>query len=175
MRAGLRWMASSSNLALVRKFRPRAFTLVEIAVSIALVLLILALALPALDGMFAAGRLQKSMETFDTFVAQARERSMAEGRVYVLSWDKQKIRMSADGPPREDLDAIEQVFTPGDAESYSLLLPSAIEKEPAPEWTFWPTGTCEPATVLYKGPSGSWELRYSALSARPTIRSFVAR
>ena len=167
--------ASSSKLTFVRKCRPRGFTLIEIAVSIALVLLILALALPALDGMFAAGRLQKSMEAFDSFVANARERSMAEGRVYILAWDNQKITMTPDGPPREDLDAIQQIFTPGDGELYSLLLPSAIEKNPAPEWTFWPTGSCEPASVSFKGPSGTWELRYSALSARPTIRSFIAK
>jgi prepilin-type N-terminal cleavage/methylation domain-containing protein len=159
----------------VRKFRPRAFTLIEIAVAIALALLILALAIPALDGMFAAGRLQRSMEAFDSFVSKARDRSMAQGRVYVLAWDNKRIRMTADGPQREDLDSIIQVFTPGDGESYSLLLPSAIDKDPAPEWTFWPTGTCEPATIQYKGPAGTWELRYSALSARPTIRSFLAK
>ncbi len=159
----------------MRKFRPRAFTLLELAIAIALALLILAVALPSLDGMFAAGRLQKSMDTFDAFAATAREKSMAEGRVYVMVWGKKKIRLVPDGPPREGLDEVEQVFTPGDHELFSLILPSAIDPEPAPEWTFWPTGTCEPATITYKGPAGSWEVRYAPLSARPTVRTFLAK
>ena len=159
----------------MRKFRPRAFTLLELAIAIALALMVLALALPALDGMFAATRLEKTMETFDSFVNKAREKSVSEGRVYIMSWDNRRIRLAADGPPREDLDAIEEVFTPGEGELYSLVLPSAIDKDPAPEWTFWPTGSCEPAVVTYKGPSGSWELRYAPLSVRPAIRSFVAQ
>ena len=60
-------------------------------------------------------------------------------------------------------------------ELYSLILPAAIDADPAPEWTFWPTGTCEPATITYKGPAGSWEVRYAPLSARATIRSFLAK
>jgi prepilin-type N-terminal cleavage/methylation domain-containing protein len=158
----------------VRKFRPRAFTLIEIAIAIALALLILALAIPALDGMFAAGRLQKTMETFDAFVVTARDRSVTEGRVYVMTWSKNGIHLAPDGPPREGQDAIEQEFSPGDGELYSLILP-ASGADAAPEWTFWPTGTCEPASVIYKGPSGTWEMRYAALSARPTIRSFIAK
>lgn len=159
----------------MRTYRPRAFTLVELAVAIALALLILALAIPALDGMFAATRLNKSMEAFDAFVNTARDRSVADGRVYVMTWDKRRIRLVADGPPREDLDAVEQVFTPGDGELYSLALPSALEADPAPEWTFWPTGSCEPANIQYQGPAGTWELRYAPLSVRPTIRSFLAK
>ncbi len=159
----------------MRKFRPRAFTLLELAVVIALALLILAIALPSLDGMFAAGRLQRTMDTFENFAATARDRSVAEGRVYVMVWSKKKIRLVPDGPPREGLDEIEQVFTPGDGELYSLILPSAIDPDPAPEWTFWPTGSCEPANIFYKGPVGSWEMNYAPLSARPSVHSFVAK
>jgi type II secretory pathway pseudopilin PulG len=149
--------------------------LLELAVVIALALLILAIALPSLDGMFAAGRLQRTMDTFETFAATARDRSVAEGRVYVMVWSKKKIRLVPDGPPREGLDEIEQVFTPGDGELYSLILPSALDADPAPEWTFWPTGSCEPATIAYKGPGGSWEMNFAPLSARPSIRSFVTK
>jgi prepilin-type N-terminal cleavage/methylation domain-containing protein len=159
----------------VRKFRPRAFTLLELAIAIALALLILAIAIPALDGMFAAGRLQKTMDLFNHFASTARDRSVAEGRVYTMVWSKKKLTLIPDGPPREGLDEIVQVFTPGDGELYSLVLPSAIDPDPAPEWTFWPTGTCEPATIYFKGPAGTWEIRYAALSARPTIRSFIAK
>jgi hypothetical protein len=159
----------------VRKSRPRAFSLLELAIAIALALLIFAIAIPALDGVFAAGRLQRTMDKFDRFAMTARDRSVAEGRVYVMVWSKKKIRLVADGPQREGIDDIQQVFIPGDGELYSLVLPSALDEEPAPEWTFWPTGTCEPATVSYKGPAGTWEVRYSPLSARAAIRSFIAK
>lgn len=159
----------------MRKFRSRAFTLLELSIAVALGLVILAIALPALDGIFAAGRLQKTMDVFDAFVATAREKSVSEGRVYIMVWTKKKIHLVADGPQREGLDEIEQVFLPGDRELYSLFLPAAIDENPAPEWTFWPSGTCEPATVTFKGPAGSWELRYAPLSTRPTVRSFLAK
>ena len=159
----------------MRKSRQRAFTLLELGIAIALALLILAIALPALDGMFAAARLQKTMDLFDAFVATARNKSVQEGRVYIMVWTKKKIHLVADGPQREGMDEIEQVFTPGDGELYSLFLPAAIDEDPAPEWTFWPTGTCEPATVSFKGPAGTWELKFAPLSARPTIRSFIAK
>jgi hypothetical protein len=147
----------------------------ELAIAMALALLIFAIAIPALDGVFAAGRLQATMDTFDGFVSTARDRSVAEGRVYIMVWSKNNIRLVPDGPLREGLDEVEQVFKPGDGELYSLILPSAIDADPAPEWTFWPTGTCEPARITFRGPTGSWEVRYAALSARPTIHSFIAK
>jgi hypothetical protein len=149
--------------------------LFELAIAIALALLVFAIAIPAVDGVFAAGRLQGTIDTFDDFVSTARDKSVAEGRVYIMVWSKKEIRLVADGPQREGLDEMQQVFTPGDGEIYSLILPSAIDADPAPEWTFWPTGTCEPATITFRGPKGTWEVRYAALSVRPTIRSFIAK
>jgi hypothetical protein len=60
-------------------------------------------------------------------------------------------------------------------ESVKLGFPAALIKNPPGEWIFWPGGTCEPATIQFKGPAGSWTANYAALTARPEITNYAAR
>ena len=60
-------------------------------------------------------------------------------------------------------------------EHYTLVRNSALSKDTANVWTFWPTGNCEPVGIRYEGPSGKWEAVYNPLSAKADLHTFIAR
>ncbi len=60
--------------------RFRAFTLIEIALSIFILMLLLMLAVPSLTGVVASNRLKQSLDGFNNLVRQAHERSVIERR-----------------------------------------------------------------------------------------------
>ncbi len=150
------------------------FTLLEISISIALMLLLIGLAIPAVDGVMAAGRLRESMERVIGLASRARDHAMKEGRATVLAWERKRIVLVSDALGGQEPEVIAE-FAPKEGEEFKLYLTGAMEKDPAPEWTFWPTGNCEPATVRYAGPAGNWELEFSPLSGRAEIKVFQAR
>ncbi len=148
------------------------FTLLELVVVIALAMLLLGIAVPALDGVMATGRLETTLEAFTAFVEKTRDLAIKDNRTLVMVWDKKYIRVFPDGFVNDpDAEAI-NTFLPGDGELYSLVLPASLEKNPGPEWTIWPTGGCEPAKVRYDGPSGTWEATYSPLASRVRLVAF---
>ena len=71
--------------------RIRAFTLIEIALSIFILLLILVLAVPSLSGVIANRRLKQSLDSFNHLVQQAQERSVTERRAYLIAWGKNSV------------------------------------------------------------------------------------
>ena len=71
--------------------RFRAFTLIEIALSIFILLLLLLLAVPSLSGVIANRRLKQSLDGFNQLVHQAQERSVTERRPYLLVWSKNSV------------------------------------------------------------------------------------
>lgn len=150
------------------------FTLIEISIAIALMLLIIALAIPAVDGVMAAGRLRESMERVMSLASHARDHAMKDGRATVMIWERKRIMLVSDALGGQEPEVISE-FAPKQGEEFKLYLPGAMEKDPAPEWTFWSTGNCEPAVVRYSGPAGNWELEFSPLSGRAEIKAFQAR
>ena len=71
--------------------RFRAFTLVEIALSIFILMLLLMLAVPSLTGVVASRRLKQSLDGFNDLVRQAHERSVTERRPYIIFWGKNSV------------------------------------------------------------------------------------
>ena len=71
--------------------RFRAFTLIEIALSIFILLLLLMLAVPSLSGVIANRRLKQSLDSFNQLVRQAQERSVTERRAYLIVWGKNSV------------------------------------------------------------------------------------
>lgn len=157
------------------KSKNAAFTLIEIIVSIALLLLLLVLAVPTVDGIFASGRLQKTLDQFDNFVTEVRDLAVTENRTIVIVWRKKEIVALPDG--RTDDPDVEplKTFTPGDDQVYQFAPTASMEKNPAAEWTFWPNGTCEPAEVGFAGGQGTWRVGYAALGARREILTFITK
>jgi prepilin-type N-terminal cleavage/methylation domain-containing protein len=155
--------------------RRQGFTLIEIAISVFILLLLLLLALPSVSGVMANRRLQRSLDAMNDMVRQAEERSVKERRPYVLEWQKSSIVLHPAQPQEGDEKAPVTTLALGKGSAYVLRLPAALEKGRFAEWTFWPSGTCEPANIQFKGPNGSWEVEYEPLSARPKVIRYVAR
>lgn len=155
--------------------RARGFTLLEILISICILLVILAMAVPSLTGVIADKRLRRSMNEFNDLVRQAQERSVAEHRAYLIVWDEKEVvlRPEAFGKGEEIRPAAQLALAKGEA--LVLSLPSALAKDPPGEWIFWPSGTCEPAIVKFRGANGSWAANYSPLTVRPELIGYAPR
>jgi type II secretory pathway pseudopilin PulG len=155
--------------------RFRAFTLIEIALSIFILMLLLMLAVPSLSGVFASRRLKLSLDGFNNLVHQAQERSVTERRPYLIVWTKNGVllRPEAFGEDEEVKPAAELRLNKGNV--LKLWLPAALEDKHPWEWIFWPSGNCEPATVQFRSPAGVWTATYSPLTAQPEITQYAAK
>lgn len=155
--------------------RVRGFTLIEIALSIFILLLLLMLAVPSFTGVIANRRLKQSLDEFNNLVRQAQERSVAERRPYLIVWGKNKVAVRPEVFAEGEEANAKAELHPSRGSTLQLLLPVALaEKYPA-EWIFWPSGTCEPATVYFRGPAGSWTANYAPLTGRPEITKYAVR
>jgi type II secretory pathway pseudopilin PulG len=155
--------------------RFRAFTLIEIALSVFILMLLLLLAVPSLTGVFSTRRLKQSMDEFNGLVRQAHERSVLEHRAYLIVWGKSGVllRPEAFAEGEEAKATAELRLSKGTL--LKLALPAALEENHPWEWIFWPSGNCEPATVQFRGPAGQWTANYSPLTAQPEITQYAAR
>ena len=155
--------------------RFRAFTLIEIALSIFILLLILVLAVPSLSGVIANRRLKQSLDSFNQLVRQAQERSVTERRAYLIVWGKNSVLLRPEVLAEDEEEKPTAVLRLGKGSWIRISLPAALLGKPPAEWIFWPSGTCEPATVQFKGPAGGWTANYSPLTAQPELTQYAAR
>ena len=153
----------------------RAFTLIEIALSIFILLLLLLLAVPSLSGVIANRRLKQSLDSFNQIVRQAQERSVTERRPYLIVWGKNSVLLRPEIFAEDEEEKPTTVFRLGKGSWLRLWLPAALTEKHAAEWVFWPSGICEPATVQFKGPAGAWTANYSPLTAQPELTQYAAR
>jgi len=155
--------------------RFRAFTLIEIALSIFILLLILVLAVPSLSGVIANRRLKQSLDSFNQLVRQAQERSVTERRAYLIVWGKNSVLLRPEVFAEDEEKKPTTVLGLPKGSWIRISLPAALLGKPPAEWIFWPSGTCEPATVQFKGPAGAWTANYSPLTAQPELTQYAAR
>jgi type II secretory pathway pseudopilin PulG len=155
--------------------RFRAFTLIEIALSIFILLLILVLAVPSLSGVIANRRLKQSLDSFNQLVRQAQERSVTERRAYLIVWGKNSVLLRPEVFAEDEEEKPAAVLRLGKGSWIRISLPAALLGKPPSEWIFWPSGTCEPATVQFRGPAGGWTASYSPLTAQPELTQYAAR
>jgi type II secretory pathway pseudopilin PulG len=155
--------------------RFRAFTLIEIALSIFILLLLLVLVVPSLSGVIANRRLKQSLDSFNQLVRQAQERSMTERRAYLIVWAKNSVLLRPEVFAEEEEEKPTAVFRLAKGSSIKVSLPAALMGKPPAEWIFWPSGTCEPAIVRFRGPAGTWTANYSPLTAQPELMQYAAR
>ena len=155
--------------------RLRAFTLIEIVMAVFILMLLLLLAVPSMSGVFADKRLRRSLDGLNDLVRQAREHSLIEHRAYLMTWAEGGISLQpeafANGEEKKPVAKL--AFNRG--ESWRLVLPTALAKDPPPEWIFWPSGACEAARVEFNGRDGRWTAAYSPVTARAEIISYVAK
>jgi type II secretory pathway pseudopilin PulG len=155
--------------------RNSGFTLVEIAISVFILMILLMLAIPSVTGVLADRRLHRSLDAMNDIVRQAQERSVQERRPYLIAWGTKSVILRPEeiAPDSKDPPVVTLALDKGHA--FLLRLPAALENDPLAQWIFWPSGTCEPANVSFKGPDGSWEVNYSPLTARPEIVRYATQ
>lgn len=153
----------------------QAFTLIEIAIAVFILLLLLLLAVPSLNGVMADRRLRRSLDALNDLVRNAQERSVTDRRPYLISWEKDQLVLRAEGLEKGEDVAPTAVLRLQSGDAFLLKLTAALTDDPPAKWVFWPSGTCEPATVFYKGVNGSWTANYSALTARPEVSRYAAK
>jgi type II secretory pathway pseudopilin PulG len=155
--------------------RFRAFTLIEIALSIFILLLILLLAVPSFSGVIANKRLKESLDGFNQLVHQAQERSVTERRAYLIAWGKNGVVLRPEVFAKDEEEKPTAVFRVPKGGWMKVSLPAALMDKPPAEWIFWPSGTCEPAKVQFRGPAGTWTAEYSPLTGQPELTQYAAR
>ena len=155
--------------------RFRAFTLIEIALSIFILMLLLMLAVPSLTGVVASNRLKQSLDGFNNLVRQAHERSVIERRSYLIAWGKNSVLLRPEVFAEGEEDKPTSVLRVNKGTLLRLSLPAALAGKHPAEWIFWPSGNCEPATVQFKGPAGVWTANYSPLTAQAEVTNYAAR
>ena len=138
-----------------------------------ILILVLFLGVPSLNGVLADRRLRRSLDELNRFVRMAQDRAVTERRTYLISWQKDHLILRPEGVMKdEDPEPVATLqLRKGDA--YVLNLPAALTDDPPADWAFWPSGTCEPAIVTYKGVDGSWTANYGALTARAQIANYA--
>ena len=155
--------------------RLRAFTLIEIALSIFILMLLLMLAVPSLSGVIANRRLKQSLDSFNQLVRQAQERSVTERRAYLIVWGKSSVVLKPEIFTKDEEEKATAVLRLPKGSWIKVSLPAALMGKPPAEWIFWPSGTCEPAIVQFRGPAGTWTADYSPLTAQPELTQYAAR
>jgi prepilin-type N-terminal cleavage/methylation domain-containing protein len=155
--------------------RRPAFTLVELAIAVAILVLLMMLAVPSMNGVLADRRLRKSLDGFNAVVREAQERSVSERRPYLIMWTGGKVGLRPEGLLKGESPDPEVKFALGKNESLKVSFPAALVDNAPPEWIFWPSGNCEPAVVTYQGKEGKWTANYSPLTARSETVSYVAK
>jgi type II secretory pathway pseudopilin PulG len=155
--------------------RLRAFTLIEIALSIFILMLLLMLAVPSLSGVIANRRLKQSLDSFNQLVRQAQERSVTERRAYLIVWGKSSVVLKPEIFTKDEEEKATAVLRLPKGSWIKVSLPAALIGKPPAEWIFWPSGTCEPAIVQFRGPAGRWTADYSPLTAQPELTQYAAR
>jgi prepilin-type N-terminal cleavage/methylation domain-containing protein len=153
----------------------QAFTLIELAIAVFILLLILMIGMPSISGVLADKRLRRSLNELNQLVREAQNRSVTERRPYLIVWDRDQILVRPEAFAKDEKEGPVSTLHLHRGDAYQLELPAALREDPPAEWIFWPSGTCEPATVKFKGADGAWTANYSSLTARPELAFYAAR
>jgi type II secretory pathway pseudopilin PulG len=138
-------------------------------------MLLLMLAVPSLSGVIANRRLKQSLDSFNQLVRQAQERSVTERRAYLIVWGKSSVVLKPEIFTKDEEEKATAVLRLPKGSWIKVSLPAALIGKPPAEWIFWPSGTCEPAIVQFRGPAGTWTADYSPLTAQPELTQYATR
>lgn len=148
--------------------------MIEIIIAVAILVLILGLAYPSFEGVIADRKLRASLDRFNNIVRVAQEHSVNEHRAYLVVWSNKEVVVQPEAFSRDEERKAAARFPLDYGEILTLSLPAAISKT-AGEWIFWPTGTCEPASVHYEGHAGVWTADYSPLTGHGQLSQYAAK
>lgn len=123
--------------------RPRGFTLIEIAIVLAIIVLIIGAAIPFSSGFMREQRLRDVVRELLVLAKTARAEAMSTGRPAAVIFDKKGFALARPGA-----EEVSDSFVLPRGMSY-VLVPFGREKPVSPDgqrWIFQPTGLCEPVT-----------------------------
>ena len=133
------------------------------------------MAWPNLEGVIANKKLRESLDGFNNLVHQAQERSVAEHRAYLIVWGDKDVVVQPETFAKDEEKKAVTTFSLERGTVLTLTLPAALISKPAGQWIFWPTGTCEPASVRFTGRAGTWTANYSPLTGHAELANYAAR
>ncbi|MEI8234234.1 MAG: prepilin-type N-terminal cleavage/methylation domain-containing protein [Verrucomicrobiota bacterium] len=153
---------------------PAGFTLVEVCLALAIALVMMAAALPGVTAALGRREAPEAFNALDAMAREAHARSVAEGRDYVIVWDRAGIvRMRPESPVnRAEAEGLRQWKIASGA-TLALHLPAALTPNGMPPdaiWTFWADGFCEPAEIRFQGSAGKWTASYDPLTVQAEVR-----
>jgi len=149
--------------------RCRGFTLIEICLAVFISLMLITLAVPSIQRLLNEEKGKESFDRFDALVRHAQSLAVSERRPYVLEWDDSGVLMRPEKPATREEDAGLDRIDLAEKEVCEVEFPAALIKNPPREWIFWPSGTCEPARVSYKGRGEAWVAEYDPLTLQATV------
>jgi len=133
--------------------------------------MILLAAAPSITGVIQERKARKLFEQFDDLAREAGKRAVIERRAYVLAWDDSGVTMLPKEPKNDAEAQGGQRVDFGERQAPELQLPAALTDAAPVVWTFWPTGTCEPATVICRIATAPWTATYNPLTEQPVYTS----
>ena len=153
---------------------PPGFTLVEVCLALAIALVMMAAALPGVTAALEKREAPEAFNALDAMAQEAHARSVAEGRNYVLVWDRAKsVRMRPESPAnRAEAEGKRQWQITRNA-TLTLHLPAALTPKgttPDAIWTFWADGFCEPAEIQFRGNAEKWTAVYNPFTVEAEVR-----
>jgi hypothetical protein len=150
---------------------PAAFTLLELCIAIMIGVMIILAAVPSITGLLAEQRAKKLFTQFDDLARKAATKAVEERRAYALVWDDSGVVMRPLAPAdRQEAGGTDRVDF-GKKQAPELFLPAALVKDPPRVWTFWPTATCEPATIICHIENAPWTAKYDPLTEQAVFTS----
>ena len=149
--------------------RPRGFTLIEIAIVLAIIVLIIGAAVPLSSGFMGEQRLRDVVRELLVLAKTARSEAMSTGRASAVVFGKKGFGLAR--PGEEEL-----------AERYLLprgmayvLVPFGEERAVKPDgqrWIFQPTGLCEPVTFRLEEDEAWMQVSFDPLTANIAEESY---
>jgi hypothetical protein len=148
-----------------------AFTLFEVCLAVFIALMMIFAAIPSISGLLADQRAKKLFNQFNDLTRKASSLSATERRPYVIEWDDNGVFLRPLAPANaSEARGIDRVDF-GEKLAPALQLTSALDKDTPLVWTFWPTGTCEPATITCRIAGAPWTASYDPLTEQPYFTS----
>jgi prepilin-type N-terminal cleavage/methylation domain-containing protein len=145
-----------------RTGKPRGYTLIEIAIVLAIMVMIIGTAIPLSSGFMREQRLRDVVRELLILAKTARSEAMTTGRPTGVVFGKKGF-----GLLRPGADEPSDVFQIPQGMSYSLR-PFAAEKALKPDgqtWIFQPSGLCEPVAFRVEENDAWIEVLFDPLTA----------
>jgi prepilin-type N-terminal cleavage/methylation domain-containing protein len=145
-----------------RDRQPRGYTLLEIALVVAIIALIIGAAVPLTSGFTREQQLRDVVRDLLVFAKTARAEAMTTGRAAEVIFAKEgfALRRAGEEEPSE-------VRRLPRGMRY-VIQPFGMEKAVRPDgqrWIFQPTGLCEPVTVRVEADEAWMQVTFDALTA----------